>query len=75
VYDRLEKTDKVRVDQAIILFSENPFDITLDNQLHGELKEFRSIKAGFDLRILYTEEGGHVTVTFVKVGRHKEVYK
>ncbi len=74
-YDRLDKVDRNKVDRAIDLFCKNPFHTSLNNhKLHGELSELRSIKASFDLRILYYEEGGHITVTFIKVGKHADVY-
>jgi len=74
-YHRLDNVDKNKVDRAIDLFYKDPFHIGLNNhKLHGELNELRSIKAGVDLRILYLEEGGHLTVTFIKVGRHGDVY-
>lgn len=74
-YDRLDKIDRNRVDRTIDVFCKNPFHTSLNNhRLHGELSELRSIKAGFDLRILYFEEGGHVVVTFIKAGKHADVY-
>jgi len=75
LYDRLEKSEQNKVDKTIDLFVRYPFDVSLDNhKLHGKLKEFRSVKASFDLKIIYIEERGHLIVTFIKVGSHKEVY-
>ncbi|MDB6069778.1 MAG: hypothetical protein JWL81_949 [Verrucomicrobiales bacterium] len=34
----------------------------------------RSIKAGYDLRLIYEEQGGHVTVHLLAVGTHDQVY-
>lgn len=74
-YDKLDRADKVRVDITVEKFHKDPFNVSLNNhKLKGELKDFRSISAGFDLRLLYIEEGGHTIITFIKVGRHREVY-
>jgi addiction module RelE/StbE family toxin len=74
-YAKLTDDDKDRVDDALRLFEKNPFNPSLDNhKLKGKLKEFRAITAGYDLRLVYREEGGHVVVIFLSVGTHDQVY-
>lgn len=74
-YKKLYAGQRVQVDQAIMLFERDPMAATLKNHaLKGQLKGIRSIKAGYDLRILYTEEGGHAVVFFIEVGTHDQVY-
>ena len=74
-YKKLSEAEKERADEAIRLFEKDPMAVTLKNHaLKGKLKGIRSIKAGYDLRILYTEEGGHAVVFFIEVGTHEQVY-
>ena len=74
-YARLTEDNKTNVDDALRLFERNPFNPSLDNhKLKGKLKKFRAITAGYDLRLVYQEEGGHVVVIFLNVGTHDQVY-
>ena len=74
-YAKLTADNKDRVDGALRLFESNPFNPSLGNhKLKGKLKEFRAITAGYDLRLVYREEGGHVVVIFLSVGTHDQVY-
>jgi addiction module RelE/StbE family toxin len=64
-----------RVNASIRLFMHHPFDVRLRNHaLKGELKGFRSIAAGHDLRLIYQEKDGHAFVILITVGTHDEVY-
>lgn len=75
MYRKLERRKKKAVDEAIDLFARHPFDPALNNhQLKGVLKGRRSISAGFDLRIVFREEGKYAFVSMIKVGSHEEVY-
>lgn len=75
-YKKLDKKSKEAADKALLLFRENPNDPKLDNHaLLGKLKGYRSIDAGFDLRIQFYEEDGYVYVFLVRVGSHSQLYK
>ena len=75
MYKKLSRTDQQRADDALILFEKDPFNSTLRNHKpQGKLKGTRSISAGYDLRILYREEGGHAIVFLLMVGSHDAVY-
>jgi len=74
-YRKLEEWQKERVDRAIAIFREDPFDQRLKNhKLRGQKEGVRSISGGYDLRILYFEHDGHAVVILVEVGTHDEVY-
>lgn len=74
-YQKLNLQDRRKVDQAIRLFEENPVHPDLKNHhLRGNLAGKRAFSAGFDLRILYREEGDHVIVYLLKTGSHNQVY-
>jgi len=45
-----------------------------NHALAGKLRGLRAISAGYDLRIVYEEEGGHATVLLLNTGTHDEVY-
>lgn len=72
---KLQVEDRQRIRRALALFSERPFYPSLRNHcLKGKRKGVRSISAGFDLRILYREEGGHAVVFLLQAGTHDQVY-
>jgi len=72
---KLTPEQKQNVSMSIKLFAEHSFDPKLRNyKLHGQYEGMRSITAGYDLRILYREEDGHVLIFFIDVGSRDEVY-
>lgn len=74
-YAGLPKTAKEKVDSAIMLFEEEPFNVKLKNHaLSGRLQGLRSISAAFDLRIVFEEQKGYVVVSMIHVGTHNQVY-
>jgi mRNA-degrading endonuclease YafQ of YafQ-DinJ toxin-antitoxin module len=74
-YANLSERDRKLVDDGLSLFREDPFHPDLKNHaLKGVLKGQRAISAGFDLRILYRQEGGHAVVYLLKTGTHNQVY-
>lgn len=74
-YKKLDKRSREAADKALLLFRENPNDPKLDNHaLLGKLKGYRTIDAGFDLRIHFYEEGDYVAVFLVRVGSHSQLY-
>lgn len=53
------------------MFMDQPFHPTLKNHgLTGKLRGLRAISAGYDLRVVYEEEGGHATVLLLNTGSH-----
>ncbi len=38
------------------------------------MKGLRAFSAGYDLRIIYRDEGGFITITLLDVGSHNQVY-
>ena len=73
---KLSLEKRVRVDETITLFRHDPFSAVLRNhKLVGVQKNLRSISAGYDLRLLYSEIDGHAFVLFIDVGTHDEVYQ
>jgi addiction module RelE/StbE family toxin len=74
-YRKLTMARQTAVDEAVGRFQNDPFQSSLRNHpLKGKLAGMRSIKAGYDLRLIYEEKGGHVLVHFLAVGTHDEVY-
>ena len=74
-YRKLTEGQRDSVDQALILFEQNPFDLRLRNhKLSGGHEGVRSIHAGYDLRILYVEIDKHAVVLLIAVGTHDAVY-
>ena len=74
-FDRLDANKQRKINEAITLFVHNPFDIRLRNHaLHGQMNHRRSIKADYDLRIVFEEFENYTLVLFLDVGGHGEVY-
>ncbi|MDD5055882.1 MAG: hypothetical protein PHZ00_06485 [Candidatus Peribacteraceae bacterium] len=73
-YRKLTKQQRDGIDTALELFVQFPFDPRLHNhKLRGDKSGVRSIAAGFDLRILYIEEGTTIAL-LLTAGTHDEVY-
>ena len=45
-----------------------------DHGLKGRMKGLRAFSAAWDLRVIYCEEGGFLTVLLLDVGTHNQVY-
>jgi mRNA-degrading endonuclease YafQ of YafQ-DinJ toxin-antitoxin module len=45
-----------------------------DHALKGRMKEFRAFSAGWDLRVIYREEGGFITIILIDAGSYNQVY-
>lgn len=74
-YARLSIIRKKHVDVALMLFKENRADPALrDHALKGKMKELRAFSAGHDLRVIYREEGGFITIILLDAGTHNQVY-
>ncbi len=75
MYKKLSLIQQEIVDNAILRFREDPFQPSLRNHaLKGKLAGLRSIKAGYDLRLVYEEKNGYVVVVFLELGSHDQVY-
>ncbi|TSC58878.1 MAG: RelE/StbE family addiction module toxin [Candidatus Peregrinibacteria bacterium Greene0416_19] len=74
-FRKLTVNQQDRVEIALRLFASDPFHPQLRNhKLKGSREGVRSLSAGYDLRILYTEKDGHALVLIIAVGKHQAVY-
>ena len=74
-YKKLSPRDKKAVDATIAKFSNSPLDPSLYNHpLLGDMTGYRSISAGFDLRIIFREFDDYTVVMLIKVGSHNQLY-
>lgn len=74
-YEKLSAREQQKVDYAVFLFQQTPFQEELKNHaLKGSMEGQRAFSAGFDLRIIYREEGDHAVVYLIKTGSHNQVY-
>ena len=72
---RLTNRQVDALDAALALYEQDRRHPTLrDHALKGAMKGLRSFSAGWDLRVIYREEGGFITVILVDVGSHNQVY-
>ena len=72
---KLIPRDFTAVEHAVALFQHDRLNPTLrDHPLKGRMKGLRAFAAGFDLRIIYRDEGGFITITLLDVGAHNQVY-
>ena len=61
-YAKLTPSQQAAVKDAISCFTTNRSDPKLwDHALKGKLKGHRAFSAGWDLRVIYREEGGFIT--------------
>ena len=74
-YARLSILQKKQIDAALRLFETNRTDPFLqDHALKGKMKSLRAFSAGHDLRVIYREEGGFITIILLDAGTHNQVY-
>lgn len=74
-YGKLNLEQQSAIDEALLQFGENRYDPTLhDHPLKGKMKGLRAFSAGFDLRVIYREEGDFITVILLDGGTHNQVY-
>ena len=72
---KLTVAQRIAVKQAIAAFETNRLDPNLrDHALKGEMKRLRAFSAGWDLRVIYREEGSFITIILLDVGSHNQVY-
>lgn len=68
---KLSKKDQLRIGMYFDLLRENP---TAGKQLDRELKGLRSLRVG-PYRIIYAIDHQIITVTVLKIGHRKDVYR
>jgi len=72
---KLSKRQQDLVEAAVTCFGENRADPALrDHALKGRLQGLRAFSAAWNLRVIYREEGGFITIILVDVGTHSQVY-
>ena len=73
-YNRLLLPQKRKIDQAILAFGADRTQPSLaDHALKGHMKGLRAFSAAWDLRIIYREEGGFITIVLLDAGTHNQV--
>ena len=74
-YSRLTPPQKRQIDAALIAYAKDRTDPKLaDHVLKGQMKGLRAFSAAWDLRIIYREEGGFITIILLDAGTHNQVY-
>lgn len=74
-YARLSIRQQRQVDEALLLYQENRINPVLhDHALKGEKSGLRAFSAAWDLRVIYREEGGFITIVLIHTGTHNQVY-
>jgi len=72
---KLTVDQRTVVKQAIAAFETNRLDPRLhDHALKGKMKKLRAFSASWDLRVIYREEGGFITIILLDAGTHNQVY-
>ncbi|MEY4570506.1 MAG: hypothetical protein RLZZ398_1945 [Verrucomicrobiota bacterium] len=72
---KLTSEQRSAVKQAIAAFESNRLDQNLrDHALKGKMKRLRAFSAGWDLRVIYREEGAFITIILLDAGSHNQVY-
>lgn len=72
---KLKAEHRDAVKAAIDAFVKNRLNSHLaDHALKGKMKGLRAFSAGWDLRIIYREEGGFICIILLDVGTHNQVY-
>ncbi|MEO0017672.1 MAG: Bacterial toxin of type toxin-antitoxin system, YafQ [Verrucomicrobiota bacterium] len=71
---KLTVDQRTAVKQAIAAFETNRLDPQLcDRALKGKMKGLRAF-AAWDLRVIYREEGGFITIILLDAVTHSQVY-
>lgn len=75
-YARLSLVQRRAVDEALIRFKNHRAEESLrDHALKGKMKGLRAFSAGCDLRVIYREGGGFITIILLDLGTHNQVYQ
>lgn len=63
------------VEKAVGQYQSDRTDpILRDHALKGKMQGFRTFSAAWDLRVIYREEGGFMTIVLIDTGTHNQVY-
>lgn len=74
-YARLSLQQRKQVDNALLLYQTDRTDSNLrDHALKGKKHGLRAFSAAWDLRVIYREEGGFITIVLIDTGTHNQVY-
>ena len=72
---RLGTQEQAAVEAAIQQFqAERSAPSLRDHALKGKMKELRAFSAAWNLRVVYREEGGFITIILIDAGTHNQVY-
>lgn len=76
LYNKLQNKDKDKIDESLRLFIKNPNNKKLRNHsVDPKFTNYRSIDAGFDLRIILREEKEtYQIVSLIRLWTHSELY-
>lgn len=74
-FDRLPSHKQLSVKSTIDCLRRDPHNSALRNhKLKGGLQGYRAISAGYDLRIVFEEQGKYAIVIMISIGSHDQVY-
>lgn len=74
-YQKLNLKIQQRVDKALAVFMNNPFEPSLKNHaLTGKLKGKRAFSVTADVRVIFEESDHYYLVLILDVGTHNQVY-
>lgn len=74
-FAKLTNEQRRAVKQVIAVFETNRLEPTLhDHALKGKMRGLRAFSAAWDLRVIYREKGGFITIILLDVGTHIQVY-
>ena len=74
-FQKLKKNEQLRVKNTIATFQNNTASTQLKNHaLLGKYDGLRSINAGGDLRLIFSEKGGYIEILFLDLGTHSQLY-
>ena len=72
---RLRPREIASIEEAVTRYKNNRADPSLhDHPLKGKMKFLRAFSASHDLRVIYREEGGFITIILLDAGSHNQVY-
>ena len=73
-FRKLQRSERIRARERLVLFAHDPFDPLLNNHpLEGKYQSCRSINIGGDLRAVYREIRKDIAY-FIAIGTHNKLY-
>jgi len=74
-FKKLSKKLQIKVLQTIDLFSDEPYNRTLNrHKLSGKLKGFESINVTGDIRIIFYSKKNDTIIEVIDLGTHSKLY-